>query len=111
MKVASIKARLEMAIERGEDLVLESTKVPPKKQDNETSDEDSSQDVPDESRLVVDLGSIEAQVGDVCCYRIFFATTMMTPEMVKLLESPPHFKLREPITRAETLSVQPGSAA
>ena len=52
------------------------------------------------------MAIVEANLGEICCYKIFFASQMPSDRILKLQEKKVHFKPREAIARPEAGGVE-----
>lgn len=103
-KAASLSIRVKKALKTGESLHL---KGAPNDAAVERSQAESSASVePVDENLESIVAGIEAEPGDLCCFKLFHNTEEPEPRTTSLLSNTPRFRRRETISREEGLGAE-----
>lgn len=104
-KAKSLEARIKRAIANGSEIALK------QQQNNTTSSDQDSQDASKDLKSQAQdhlqiVATINANPGELCCYRVFASNEPISPEVQKLFKDPPRFNPRSAIAKEESAGLE-----
>ncbi|NRA47433.1 MAG: hypothetical protein HRU09_20990 [Oligoflexales bacterium] len=103
-KSKSLELRIKKAIANGSEITLKQNQSAPQTQnEDEKADKDLKSQELDHLQIVA---TINANPGELCCYRVFTTNEAPNPEIQKLFKDPPRFNPRSAIAKEESAGLE-----
>ena len=106
-KSKSLEARIKNAIANGKEIALKQSAATNNQTQNGNQNEGDKQDLKSQQQDHLQIvATINANPGELCCYRVFTNSDAINPDIQKLFKDPPRFTPRSAIAKAESAGLE-----